>query len=198
MAVVVKNLCKSFDGKPVLADFSCVFPDGKITCIVGPSGCGKTTLLNLMMNLFPADSGSIEGLAGHTIAAVFQEDRLLEHCSPAANLRAVLRSREAIAQIPDALRAVGLSDASDKSVRNLSGGMKRRVAILRALLTDADILLMDEPFRGLDTDTRAAVIHWMRPKIEGKTVILVTHDPAEAKLLGGTILELNPQKKTPD
>ena len=198
MDIVVKKLCKSFDGKDVLTDFSHIFPGGKVTCIVGSSGCGKTTLLNLMLNLIRPDSGSIEGLSGRTIAAVFQEDRLLEHCSPAANLRAVLRSREAIAQIPDALRAVGLGNASDKPVRTLSGGMKRRVAILRALLTDADVLLMDEPFKGLDADTRDAVIRWMLPRTAGKTVIIVTHTPAEASLLGGEILELNPQKKTPD
>lgn len=188
MSITANKLCKSFDGKAVLSDFSHVFPDGTVTCIVGPSGCGKTTLLNLMMNLLTPDNGEITGLTGRKIAAVFQEDRLFEHCSPAANLRAVLHDADAIAQIPAALKAVGLEEAASQPVRTLSGGMKRRVAILRALLGDADVLLMDEPFKGLDADTRDTVIRWMRPKIAGKTVILVTHDPREAELLGGEIL----------
>lgn len=191
MPILIRNLSKTFDGKAVLSAFFHDFPDRSVTCIVGPSGCGKTTLLHLIMGLQAPDGGEITGLSGRTIAAVFQEDRLFEHCSPTANLRAVLSNRNALAEIPGALAAVGLADAAFQPVRTLSGGMKRRVAILRAILADADVLLMDEPFRGLDTDTRDTVIRWMQPRLNGRMVIMVTHDPSEAQLLGGRILSLN-------
>ena len=191
MPVVIRNLSKAYDGKSVLSGFTHTFPDNTVTCIVGPSGCGKTTLLNLMLGLQRADTGEISGLAERKVAAVFQEDRLFEHCSPAANLRAVLSDKKALAEIPEALNAVGLSESAAQPVRTLSGGMKRRVAILRAVLADAEVLLMDEPFKGLDADTRGAVIRWMRPRLTGKTVVMVTHDPEEADLLNGQILTLN-------
>lgn len=191
MPIVIRNLSKAFDGKSVLSGFTHTFPDNTVTCITGPSGCGKTTLLNLMLGLQNADSGEISGLSERTVSAVFQENRLFEHCSPTANLRAVLSGKEALAEIPEALNAVGLSEAAFQPVRTLSGGMKRRVAIVRALLTNADILLMDEPFKGLDAETRDTVIRWMLPRLAGKTVVIVTHDPAEADLLNGRILALN-------
>ena len=132
----------------------------------------------------------MRGLENAKIAPVFQEDRLLEALDAAANLRLVnpaLRSREA----QDALAAFGLADIAGQPVALLSGGMRRRVALLRALLSDGDVLLMDEPFNGLDDATRALVIRETLRRIAGRTAILVTHDPEEAALAGAAILALN-------
>ena len=190
MPIELHSLSKSFDGRGVLQNLSASFPDGQITCIVGPSGCGKTTLLNLILGLLAPDSGEITGLPSGRIAAVFQEDRLIEHLSPLSNIRLVLRRGFPEGEILHALEAVGLKDAARQPVRELSGGMKRRAALVRALLTDCPLIVMDEPFKGLDAETREAVIRFAKPRLRGRTALIVTHDPAEAKMLGAEIFEL--------
>ncbi len=162
MAIQLCEVSKSFDGKPVLVNLSHSFPDGGISCVLGPSGCGKTTLLRILMGLLEPDSGRILGLPGRC-SAVFQEDRLIEHASALANVRIALKRDFPAGRIAEALSAVGLADAMAQPVRELSGGMKRRVAIVRALLSDAPLLLMDEPFRGLDRATRERVIGLFAP-----------------------------------
>lgn len=190
MPIELRNLSKSFDGRAVLSGLNHRFADGRITCIVGPSGCGKTTLLNLLLGLTMPASGEILGLPQGRIAAVFQEDRLIEHLSALSNIRIVLKHGYPKEKILDALNAVGLEDAALQPVRELSGGMKRRVALVRALLAESDLVLMDEPFKGLDASTRETVIRFARPLLAGRTALIVTHDPAEAQMLGAEIFEL--------
>lgn len=189
MSIEVKGLSKAFGEKNVLKDFSHRFPEGKTTCIMGPSGCGKTTLLRLLMGLEAPDSGEILGMDGRKISAVFQEDRLCEAICAASNLRLVspALSRQKAEQ---ALSALGLSGSLRQPVRELSGGMKRRVALLRALLADYDILLADEPFQGLDQNTRQQAMEYFRESTAGKTVILVTHQRDEAEFLGQELFQL--------
>ena len=173
----------------MFADFSAAFPQGKTTCVMGPSGCGKTTLLSLLLGLERPDSGEITGLSGLRKSAVFQEHRLCEDVSAAANLRLVaprLSRQEAEAL----LAGLGLGDSLRQPVREFSGGMKRRTAILRALAAPYDVLFADEPFQGLDQDTKGLVLDYWREQTRGKTVILVTHDLAEAEALGDHILSL--------
>ena len=146
-------------------------------------------MLRLLMGLLEPDSGAILGVPARC-AAVFQEDRLIEHASPRANVRIALRRDFPAARIDEALSAVGLSDALDRPARELSGGMRRRVAIVRALLSDAPLILMDEPFKGLDAATRARTIRFARPRLAGRTAIVVTHDPDEPALLGATVYEM--------
>ncbi len=184
MDVTVKNLRKFFGDKAVFRDFSHTFPQGKTTCVMGPSGCGKTTLLNLLLGLELPDSGEISGMEGKRKSAVFQEDRLCESNGAVSNLRLVnpsLSRRQAEAMLSE----LGLSDSLRQPVREFSGGMKRRVAILRALCADWDILLADEPFRGLDRAGKERVLEYFQQKTAGRTVILVTHDPDEAVFFGG-------------
>ncbi len=190
MPIELHSLCKSFDGRGILQNLSASFPDGQITCIVGPSGCGKTTLLNLILGLLLPDSGEITGLPSGRIAAVFQEDRLIEHLSPLANIRLVLPRSFPESEILHALESVGLKNAARQPVRELSGGMKRRAALVRALLTDSPLIVMDEPFKGLDAETRETVIRFAKPRLRERTALIVTHDPAEAKMLGAEIFEL--------
>lgn len=189
MDIQVKHLSKRFGDKVVFADFSAAFPQGKTTCVMGPSGCGKTTLLSLLLGLEQPDSGEITGLSGLRKSAVFQEHRLCEDVSAAANLRLVaprLSRQEAEAL----LTGLGLGDSLRQPVREFSGGMKRRTAILRALIAPYDVLFADEPFQGLDQDTKGLVLDYWRERTRGRTVILVTHDLAEAEALGDHILSL--------
>ncbi|RHL49260.1 ATP-binding cassette domain-containing protein [Ruminococcus sp. AF37-6AT] len=154
----------------------CVFPEGKTTCIRGRSGCGKTTLIRLLLGLDIPDKGKIEGISDRKISAVFQEDRLCENLSAASNIRLVCTETISDRELEEAYKAVALQ----KPVRELSGGMRRRVSILRALLADSDCVIMDEPLRGLDEKTRTKTIDYILKKTEGKTLIFVTHEEQEA------------------
>ena len=181
--VVIRDLCKAYGAKQVLQNFSCTIPAGKVTGLMAPSGAGKTTLLRILMGFTYADSGSLLGLEGLRFSAVFQEDRLCENLTPIGNLRLIspaLSEQEAAA----ALRDVGLSDCLAQPVRELSGGMRRRVALLRALLADYDLLFLDEPFKGLDEETKALVMADTRRRCAGRTVLFVTHDPEELTAMG--------------
>lgn len=181
--IVIQHLCKAYGIKQVLQDFSCTIPGGKVTGLMAPSGAGKTTLLRILMGFTSADSGILLGLEDLRFSAVFQEDRLCENLTPISNLRLVsptLSKQEAAA----ALGGVGLSDCLTQPVRELSGGMRRRVAILRALLAEYDLLFLDEPFKGLDEETKALVIADTHRRCAGHTVLLVTHDPDELTAMG--------------
>ena len=175
--IEIKGLCKAFDGKQVLRDFSAVLPAGQVTGLMAPSGAGKTTLLRILMGLETQDRGIITGLDGLRLSAVFQEDRLCENLNPVSNLRLVTPALSWEA-------AVGLTDCQRQPARELSGGMRRRVAILRALLTEYDLLFLDEPFKGLDQETKEIVMADTRRRCAGRTVLFVTHDPAELEALG--------------
>ena len=188
MKLEVRNLCKAYGDHVVLKDFSHAFPDGRVTAIEGRSGCGKTTLLRLIAGLEAPDAGTILGVPEGGIAMVFQEDRLPPQLTAAGCLRMVLP------RTPDreALGALGLGDAPDQPVREFSGGMRRRVALARALLYPAPLILLDEPFKGLDAATRAAAIDFARPRLAGRTALLVTPDPEDAAAFGADRLALEP------
>ncbi len=185
-----ENLTKKYGSLTVLDGFSHNFTEGSFTAIMGPSGCGKTTLLSILMGLLTPDGGSVTRDSGR-LSAVFQEDRLCENLSVLSNLRLVQEKKMKRPELTAELEAVGLYDCADKPVRELSGGMKRRAALLRALLADYDILFLDEPFKGLDSGTKNKVMSCTRSKTEGKTVILVTHDSEEADFFGAETLLLS-------
>lgn len=182
------NICKKFGENVVLENFSHDFAKGKSAAILGRSGCGKTTLLNILMGLLPPDSGEV--IREGRISAVFQENRLCENLSASANIRLVTGKKLTERQIAAEFSAVGLQGCENKPVRELSGGMKRRAALLRALLSEYDILFADEPFKGLDADTKLGVMRYFKEKTAGKTVIFVTHDNAECDSLADETVTL--------
>lgn len=188
--IILKNIEKSFDGKEVLKSFSADFPARRVSCIMGLSGCGKTTLLNIILGLVTPDSGSVEGLPDR-ITALFQEDRLCEDFTAESNVRLTAAggvTREAIAE---ALGELGLESDIKTPVRELSGGMKRRVAIARAMLAEGELVIMDEPFRGLDGENRRRAAEFVISRLNGRTLIAVTHDPEDIELLGAEkVLEM--------
>lgn len=180
MSIRVENLCKSYDGAPVLEHVTFAAEPGRITCLMAPSGFGKTTLLRILLGLERPDSGTVTTPADCRWSAVFQEDRLLPQLSAEGNLRFALGGNYEPAAAEVLLTQLGLGDVGDKRVRDYSGGMKRRLALARALLAPFDALVLDEPFTGLDEENRAAAWRCIRQAAAGKPVILVTHDPADA------------------
>lgn len=186
--IQMNHITKAFDGKPVLQDVSITLEGGKRTCIMGPSGCGKTTLLRILCGLIPPDSGTVENRP-ERISMVFQENRLCEDFSALENVRMVAREEEERAGF--LLVRMGLGADMHKAVSTLSGGMKRRVAIARALLYDAPLMVMDEPFKGLDEETKESVMQTVLAETAGKTLLFITHDEAEARRFAHCILPLN-------
>ena len=192
----VKNITKSFGNTVVLNDFSYKFDRG-VYVLSEPSGAGKTTLLRILCGLEVADSGTVSKSSYAKTVMMFQEDRLLENLSVMANIMLAIQlhsqeqKQSTREHIKEALCEVGLEGTENKPVSELSGGQKRRVALLRTLFADADILLFDEPLKGLDESLKQQVIAFVKPFIESKVVIWVTHTPEEVKLLGSyTALQL--------
>ncbi|MDR1321716.1 MAG: ATP-binding cassette domain-containing protein [Gracilibacteraceae bacterium] len=188
--IVISDLYKSFGAGAVLRGFSCRIPAGGKVCVTGASGQGKTTLLRILMGLETADAGTVSGLDGQRLSAVFQEDRLCENLSAFSNVMMVNKGSLRRAAVIAALEAVGLKGHEYRPVRELSGGMRRRAVITRALLAEYDVLFLDEPFKGLDEDTHRTVMTFAREKSQGKTVILVTHDPREGEFIGAVRVQL--------
>ena len=140
--IIIREVYRAFGEKEVLHGFSARLQAGTITGLMAPSGSGKTTLLRILMGLDRPQQGKITGLDGLRVSAVFQEDRLCENLNAVANIRLVTPVLT-LETVEASLKAVGLGDSSRQPVRELSGGQKRRVAILRALLAEYDLLLLE-------------------------------------------------------
>ena len=175
MDIVIENLKKRYNDKVVLNNFNYTFKDKAISFIMGISGVGKTTLIKILMGLEQADEGKVIGINDKKISVVFQEDSLCENLSVLLNIKLVCENISN-SEIEKYLELLDLKDCLNKRVRELSGGMKRRVAILRALLYDFDLLIMDEPFKGLDKETKAKVMDFVISKLENRSAIIITHD----------------------
>ena len=167
-------------GEDVLRDFTLKIPAGGRVCLTGPSGRGKTTALRLLLKLETPRRGTVSVPEGTRFSAVFQEDRLLPWMTALGN--AALFSDEDAAR--HVLTELGLEDSLDALPRALSGGMKRRVALARALAHPFDVLVLDEALTGLDEAAKArclaAIDRAVGPR---KTLIMACHDPAEAAAL---------------
>ena len=186
----VDNVSKSYGDKRVLNNVSCEFEDGKIYCIMGESGVGKTTLIRLIMGLEKPDEGYIS--SSKQFAAAFQEDRLLEDRDAVDNVMFVLKngrskSRE---QTEQYLSELLPEDRLHIRVDSLSGGMRRRVAVARAMLSDRNTIILDEPFNGLDDETKKTVINFIKKWQNNRTVIVVTHSYTDSEMLGAGICML--------
>ncbi|MCI9048292.1 MAG: ATP-binding cassette domain-containing protein [Hungatella sp.] len=190
MSLVVRDLSKAFEDLQVLRGVDLTFGDSGIYCLMGSSGTGKTTFLRILMGLEKADCGVIEGVEGKRFSAVFQEDRLCEDRTPMENVMMVAERSVTREAAQRELCRILPEESIWRPVYTLSGGMKRRTAVCRALLASFDILLMDEPFTGLDEDTRTQVIRYVRERTQGKLVILSTHMEEDARELGAEVVRL--------
>ncbi len=185
--IILKNITKKFDTEAVLDNFSCEIDEN--TAIMGPSGKGKTTLLRIISGLTESDSGTIKFSGNPTFSVVFQEDRLFGDFSAIENVSLVLHRemprKEARMRASELLCELLISpEEQNKAVKDFSGGMKRRVAIARALAADHDILILDEPYKGLDEHTRAVCAEVIKKYSADKLVLMVTHDKTEAEITG--------------
>ena len=187
------NICKSFGGKKVLDNFSASFPNPGLTAVMGSSGAGKTTLLRILLRLTPPDAGTITGLDGLTPSVVFQENRLFPSLTALQNAEAAGVSGGSGAYW---LEKLGLGDALALRPHSLSGGMQRRVAIARALCHGGNFLVLDEPFKGLDIETRARIFPIFREVKREKAVLLITHDPEEAEALADCLVKIESYPST--
>lgn len=193
--LVLENICKNYREKEVLRHVDMELKQDGIYCLMAPSGTGKTTLLHILAGLEKANEGQV--LAGGRgakdteknlrISMVFQEDRLFQNIS-------ALRNVELVCAVPEKAKLLleQLLPGEDllKPVKNLSGGMRRRVCIARALAAGSDILLLDEPFSGLDEQNRKRAIEVILQHKGSRLLFAVTHEKEDAMKLGGEILQL--------
>lgn len=179
----IKQICHSFGDNKVLDKFSLQLETRGIYVFMGASGCGKTTLLNIIAGLIRPQSGTIESTHKKT-AYMFQEARLLPTSSALDNVNLVLGGKkETLPIASEMLSKLGLSDALDKLPDELSGGMKQRVSMARALVYGADLILLDEPFNGLDASTCERVIEILREHANDALVLIVSHNEEYAHML---------------
>ena len=200
-AISISEVSKAFGhGKTTLHALDRVSLDvalGEFVCLIGASGCGKSTLLSLVAGLDTPTAGTI-GTSGRKVALMFQEPALFPWLTAAKNVELALRPSGMAAQArrnraAELLEAVHLRGFGNKRPHELSGGMRQRVALARALATDADVLLMDEPFGALDAMTRD-LLHDELDRIcmdRGLTVLFVTHNVREAVRLGDRVVVLS-------
>lgn len=172
--------------KHILRDFSLTIPDGGRVCLMGASGEGKTTILRLLLGLERPRCGVVSVPEGTRFSAVFQEDRLLPWKTALENA-ALFSDRETAAAM---LTALGLGDSLHQYPDALSGGMKRRVALTRALCHPFDVLVLDEPLTGLDGETKTRCLAAIDGAVEGRTLLLATHDQSEAEKLHATVYRI--------
>lgn len=180
MDILMEKINKSYGDKEVLRDFTTKFEEGTVTFITGESGIGKTSIIRILMGLEGYQSGSISGLEGKEISVVFQGDCLCDKLSLDKNLSMVIDGQQVKEQYLDRLLGIfGLEGYRHKRVAELSGGMKRRLAILRAILYPHNLMILDEPFKGLDEENKKLVMGQLAKGLVGKTAIIVTHDKTE-------------------
>ncbi len=200
--IVFRNVSFAYSATQVFSDLNLSLEEDRINCILGPSGCGKSTLLNMLSgDIFP-QSGKIEN-AEKRVSYVFQSPRLVPQITVLQNLDLILKSvvkdkAERRKRIVSALELVELENSGDMYPVQLSGGMAQRVALARAFLFPSRLLLMDEPFKGLDVALKKSIIGAFLSLYgrEKKTVVFVTHDPDEAVTLGDKIFMLSDKPAT--
>ena len=169
--LILQKLSKSYHGQVVFSDLSLALSPGNAYCLMAPSGTGETTLFRILMGLETPDSGTIDGLKNLKISAVFQEDRLLEDYDVLTNLRFVCRQRLSDAELSAYAATLLPQNALSQPVCEFSGGMKRRLSLLRALLVPFDLLILDEPFNGLDSENRKKAAALVRNRAQDKILL---------------------------
>lgn len=182
--IIVENISKSFGKTHLFSRWSFSVEQGERVFLTAPSGAGKTTLLRILCGLERADEGKISGIAQGAVSYLFQEPRLFPQLTAVENVTCILPnpSTEEL-RARALLQELELAGAEEKYPSELSGGMKQRVALARTLLADRPILFLDEPFTALDEELKDALRQVVLKHCEGKTLILVSHDPKDGEIL---------------
>lgn len=192
--VILKNISKKFSDKVVLDNFNFCFDNSKINCLIGESGKGKSTVLNIISGLLKADKGEVIGSNIENVSYIFQEDRLIPWLTVYENLKLSLinyyNRKELDEKINEILKKIDGLEWKNLYPDNLSGGMKQRINIGRALGKPSDLILMDEPFKSLDYKTKYLIMHEFKEifKNDKRIIIFVTHDVDECIYFQGKII----------
>lgn len=189
--IILDQVGKKYHNETIIENFSYKFLQGNRYCIMGASGIGKTTLIRMIMGTEEPNSGRIIGV--DRCSAVFQENRLVEELTPLTNVKMVLK-RGMEEQIHTELLKVLPESCLNKKCSELSGGQKRRVAIVRAMMADSDCIVMDEPFAGLDEESVINVMAYITENQNHRTLLIVTHDSEDAERLDAEICLLTSRK----
>ncbi len=196
MTVTLKNVYKAYGDRPVLENLTLTLEPGKPLCVTGPSGCGKTTLLRLVLGLEKPDAGEVRWSSEKPrFGAMFQEDRLFDSLDAVENLRLASGERDRGA-LEAALRALLPEDALHRPVSALSGGQRRRVALVRALRPGGELVVLDEPFTGLDAAAAARAGDFLLRELGDRPLLLALHKK-DIPDWCGNILELRPESADP-
>lgn len=182
--IEISGLTKSYGDKVIFKNLTFSVRENVCTAFTGDSGIGKTTLLRCITGLEKPDTGHIDGVENKKITFVFQENRLLAHASVLENILCVAPDKQRAEYF---LQRTGLADESRKKAGELSGGMKRRLAVARALAAGGDIYYLDEPLRELDEGTEEKILQLIKEEISGKTALLITHDSLHTAALADDI-----------
>ena len=176
MTITLKNVSKAFGGRTILEDVSLTLEPGKPLCVTGPSGCGKTTLLRLVLGLEKPERGEVIWSTGvrPRFGVLFQEDRLFDHLDAVENLRLATGEKDRAA-LAAALAQLLPEEALRRPVAALSGGQRRRVALVRALRPGGEAVLLDEPFTGLDAAAAAQAAEYIRRETGDRPLLLALH-----------------------
>ena len=183
----IKNLTKLFNDKVIFENYSVCIPENKITFIMGESGCGKTTLLKMICGLDKEYDGEIL-LSSNKLSCVFQEPRLFPTLTAKENIEIVGKGGDF--SVLDVLKLVELDKDAELYPDELSGGMKMRLSIARALYYNGDIFVLDEPFSALDEELKDRILSKIFDALKGKTVLIVSHDPKEAEKYADNLIKL--------
>ncbi len=182
----LENITLKYGKNTVIDSLTHEFTEGKVTVVLGESGVGKTTLLNIAAGLLRPTAGEVTN-THEKISYIFQEPRLFPWICALDNVSEVSDADTA----KKMLTLMGLEDSLDKYPAELSGGMKQRVSIARALAYDPDVIFLDEPFKGLDAERRQSVSDAVFELLRGKTAVMVTHDEADLEY-ADVVLKLSP------
>ena len=183
----IENFTVKYGDKIVFSNFNLEILKGEITCILGHSGVGKTTLINHVLSLAKKDC--------QKVSIAFQEPRLFSHLTVLENLKLIGYCESEILNV---LESLGIKDKVNSYPSKLSGGEKQRVNLARALIQDANLLILDEPFSSLDVKLKISIMDFILTNKVGKTILFVTHDIDEALMLSNRIILLKDGKITLD
>lgn len=180
----IKNLYKKYD-IPVIENLNIKFYERENISIIGPSGCGKTTLINILSGILKPDSGKIENFKNKKISFIFQEDRLLPWFTALEN---VLSVNNNVQKADEVFKTLELTGCKNKLPNQLSGGMRQRVSIARAILFDGDIFILDEAFKGIDEKLKIKIMTILKEIVKDKLCISITHNLEEAVFFSDKII----------
>lgn len=189
--VSIAGVSKAFGLHQVLDEVSIRLAGGGVYCLMGPSGAGKTTLLRIVIGLDRPDRGTITGVRPGEVSAMFQEDRLCETLTPVENVVLAHPDRISRSGVRADLARILPERSLDQPAVELSGGMRRRVSLARAMAYPGRVIVLDEPFTGLDGATKREVVDYIARRRQGRTLLATTHNEEDVGLLAAVKLTLS-------